>query len=144
MQRIVYKSFELSCLYHNTYIAYMIWHVFRMVHILQRKKAVLVLEDGTSFHGFSFGAEIPVQGEVVFNTGMVSYPESMTDPSYAGQILVFTYPLIGNYGVPEKKEVDGILYSQESEHIHPKAIIVAEYSDRCNHWESVKSLEGFE
>ena len=74
---------------------------------------------------------------------MVSYPESMTDPSYAGQILVFTYPLIGNYGVPEKKEVDGILYSQESEHIHPKAIIVAEYSDRCNHWESVKSLESW-
>ena len=60
----------------------------------------LVLSDGTTFHGKSFGYESPVVGEVVFNTAMNGYPESLTDPSYAGQILVTTFPLIGNYGVP--------------------------------------------
>jgi len=60
----------------------------------------LRLEDGNSFEGKLFGALAPIAGEVVFNTGMVGYPESLTDPSYAGQILVLTYPLVGNYGVP--------------------------------------------
>ena len=63
----------------------------------------LVLEDGTTFMGNSFGAEASISGEVVFNTGMVGYPESLTDPSYKGQILVLTYPLIGNYGVPSQE-----------------------------------------
>ena len=62
--------------------------------------AKLILEDGTCFSGKSFGYEKSVSGEIVFNTGMVGYPESITDPSYTGQILTFTYPLIGNYGVP--------------------------------------------
>ena len=67
---------------------------------MTKKKAYLILEDGTTFQGFSFGASVPVSGEVVFNTAMTSYPESLTDPSYCGQILVPTFPLIGNYGVP--------------------------------------------
>ena len=69
----------------------------------QKTKAKLILEDGTEFIGYSFGYEETTNGEVVFNTGMVGYPETMTDPSYRGQILVCTYPLIGNYGIPRKK-----------------------------------------
>ncbi|MDA4118006.1 MAG: hypothetical protein OK455_06650, partial [Thaumarchaeota archaeon] len=70
------------------------------------RPAVLLLEDGTLFLGRGFGAEATVVGELVFNTGMVGYPESMTDPSYSGQVLCFTYPLIGNYGVPDKEDRD--------------------------------------
>lgn len=72
-----------------------------------RRKCNLELADCTMMQGFSFGATTSVSGEVVFNTGMVGYPESLTDPSYAGQILVFTYPLVGNYGIPsdEKDEL---------------------------------------
>lgn len=69
------------------------------------KRASLILDDGTVFRGKSFGYEKPVAGEVVFNTAMTGYPESLTDPSYEGQILVFTYPLIGNYGVPARDTV---------------------------------------
>jgi len=65
-----------------------------------RRKAIIVLEDGTYYTGYGFGATKEIDGEFVFNTGMVGYPESMTDTSYQGQILSFTYPLIGNYGVP--------------------------------------------
>ena len=64
------------------------------------KKVTLILQDGTTFSGFSFGYEGPACGEVVFNTAMSGYPESLTDPSYAGQLMVLTYPLVGNYGVP--------------------------------------------
>ena len=64
------------------------------------KKVTLVLSDGTKFHGSSFGYDSPVAGEVVFNTAMMGYPESLTDPSYAGQMMTLTYPLVGNYGVP--------------------------------------------
>ncbi len=67
---------------------------------MNKKKAILVLADGTRFQGESFGYEHGATGEVVFNTAMAGYPESLTDPSYAGQIVAFTYPLIGNYGVP--------------------------------------------
>lgn len=74
-----------------------------------KKTARLILEDGTQFEGYSFGAETSVSGEVVFNTAMTGYPESLTDPSYSGQILVSTYPLIGNYGVPQFTEQDGLL-----------------------------------
>ena len=66
----------------------------------QFKRAVLILEDGTTFEGKSFGYEASTSGEVVFNTAMTGYPESLTDPSYEGQILVTTYPILGNYGVP--------------------------------------------
>ena len=73
------------------------------------KPSKLILEDGTIFNGFSFGSKKVVTGEVVFNTGMVGYPESLTDPSYRGQILVLTYPLIGNYGIPENEKEDNLL-----------------------------------
>jgi carbamoylphosphate synthase small subunit len=66
------------------------------------RQAELIMANGSSFSGYSFGAHRSVGGEVVFNTGMVGYPESLTDPSYAGQILVITYPLVGNYGVPDE------------------------------------------
>jgi carbamoylphosphate synthase small subunit len=66
---------------------------------------VLLLSDGSSYQGTSFGAEVSVAGEAVFQTGMVGYPESLTDPSYRGQILILTFPLIGNYGVPSRQEV---------------------------------------
>lgn len=64
------------------------------------KNVTLLLSDGTQFHGKSFGYEAPIAGEVVFNTAMMGYPESLTDPSYAGQLMALTYPLVGNYGVP--------------------------------------------
>ena len=68
----------------------------------EEKRARLILEDGTIYEGKSFGYDGPTSGEVVFNTAMTGYPESLTDPSYEGQILVSTYPLLGNYGVPPK------------------------------------------
>ena len=74
----------------------------------KRKRARLVLEDKSFFEGFLFGHPKSVAGEVVFQTGMVGYPEAMTDPSYFGQILTFTYPLIGNYGIPsQEKSTEG-------------------------------------
>ena len=83
----------------------------------ERKAATLVLEDGQEFHGFSFAKEKSVDGEVVFNTGMVGYPETITDPSYRGQILVITYPLVGNYGVPDSDIENGMPKYFESERI---------------------------
>jgi carbamoyl-phosphate synthase small subunit len=104
-------------------------------------KATIILEDGSSFHGFSFGFPSNVSGEVVFNTGMVGYPESLTDPSYSGQILVLTYPLIGNYGIPDNERVNGILKNFESEKIQVKALIVSSHSDHQDHWSGIKTLE---
>src|SRR5512143_2806888 len=86
----------------------------------------LVLEDGSEYAGRLFGAEVPIAGEVVFNTGMVGYPETLTDPSYAGQIVVLTYPLIGNYGVPGREEEDGLLKHFESDRIQVRGLIVAD------------------
>ncbi len=101
---------------------------------------LLVLEDGTEYRGFSFGAERSVAGEVVFNTGMVGYVESLTDPSYTGQILTLTYPLIGNYGVPGDAEAEGLPLFFESGRIHIAALIVSDYSQDCSHWNAVRSL----
>ena len=92
------------------------------------KKIKLVLETKEEFEGFSFGFEKSVSGEVVFSTGMVGYPESLTDPSYKGQILVLTYPLIGNYGVPGKETENGLLKNFESDKIHATALAVSDYS----------------
>ncbi len=92
--------------------------------------AKLILEDGTIFIGYSFGYESPTAGELVFNTAMTGYPESLTDPSYKGQILVLTYPSIGNYGVPDKKLEDGMLQNFESEKIHVSALIISDYSSK--------------
>lgn len=100
----------------------------------------LILEDGTVFNGKSFGHHASVAGEVVFNTAMTGYPESLTDPSYKGQILVSTYPLIGNYGVPGDVEEFGISKNYESDQIHVSAFIVSEYSFEHSHWNAEKSL----
>src|SRR3989338_5835621 len=104
------------------------------------KKARLVLEDGEEFEGFSFGAERSVSGEVVFSTGMVGYPESLTDPSYKGQILALTYPLIGNYGVPGKEAENNLLKNFESDKIQVQALVVSDYSFEYSHWNAKKSL----
>ena len=105
------------------------------------RNVTLLLEDGTAFHGQSFGYEKPVAGEVVFNTAMMGYPESLTDPSYAGQMMVLTYPLVGNYGVPPFSiEQNGIATFMESEKIHAEAIIVSDYSTAYSHWNAKESL----
>ncbi len=105
------------------------------------KKGKLVLKDGHTFEGYVFGAEKPTAGEVVFSTGMVGYPESLTDPSFEGQILTFTFPLIGNYGVPgEKLDKYGISEIFESSRIHARAIAVSEYSENYSHWNAKESL----
>jgi carbamoyl-phosphate synthase small subunit len=107
------------------------------------KKAKLVLEDFTEIAGFSFGFEQSVAGEVVFNTGMVGYPQSFTDPSYRGQILVLTYPLIGNYGVPGDEREQGLLKFFESEKIHISALIIDDYCDKPSHWNSKLTLSAW-
>ena len=105
------------------------------------KKVTLRLDDGTEFHGQSFGYESPVAGEVVFNTAMMGYPESLTDPSYAGQLMVLTYPLVGNYGVPAFTiEDNGLSTFMESHRIHARAIIVSDYSEEYSHWNAKESL----
>ena len=102
--------------------------------------ARLILENGLTFEGISFGANIPTSGEVVFNTGMVGYPESLSDPSYKGQIIVTTYPMIGNYGVPGKKMQDSIALNFESEKIQCSGLIVTDYSEKYSHWDGKKTL----
>lgn len=105
------------------------------------KNVTLILDDGTRFHGKSFGYDRPVAGEVVFNTAMTGYPESLTDPSYAGQLMVLTYPLVGNYGVPPfTVETDGIATFMESDRIYAEAIIVSDYSTNYSHWNAKESL----
>ena len=112
-------------------------------------KLKLILKDGTEVTGESFGF-IPkkkdwfVDGEVVFNTGMVGYPETFTDPSYRGQILVCTYPMIGNYGIPGECKLDTNLSKRfESMKVHLRGIIISEYSEEYSHWEAKKSLADF-
>lgn len=95
--------------------------------------AQLILQDGTAYHGWSFGYHQSRDGEVVFNTGMVGYPEMLTDPSYRGQILTLTYPLVGNYGVPDTATL-------ESNHIQVSGLIVSEYTEQYSHWEAKQSL----
>lgn len=105
------------------------------------KNVTLLLSDGTKFHGKSFGYEAPVAGEVVFNTAMMGYPESLTDPSYAGQLMTLTYPLVGNYGVPPFSfEENGLPTYMESDKIHASAIIVSDYCETYSHWNANESL----
>ncbi len=106
----------------------------------EKKIARLILEDGSEFSGFTFGYEKNTTGEVVFNTGMVGYPETMTDPSYRGQILIFTYPLIGNYGIPDYERENNLLKYFESEQIHCRGVIVSDYSSDYSHWNAKRSL----
>lgn len=96
-------------------------------------KTKLVLKDGTTYEGKSFGAPISAAGEVVFATGMTGYPQALTDPSYRGQILIMTYPLVGNYGVPAQSE-------WESDRIHVSGLIVSNYIDTPSHFQSEQTL----
>jgi len=98
----------------------------------ERSRATLVLEDGAAFSGWSFAGEGEVAGEVVFTTSMVGYQETITDPSYRGQILLFTYPLIGNYGV--------IAGDDESRKVQAAAVLVREYTPHPSNWASERSL----
>ena len=100
----------------------------------------LVLEDGSVFVGRAFGFPRSVSGEVVFNTGMVGYPEALTDPSYKGQILVLTYPLIGNYGVPKDRDVDDFGGPFESAGVQISGLVVSEVSVHHNHWNATMGL----
>ena len=106
------------------------------------RKVTLQLSDGTEFHGKSFGYEQPVAGEVVYNTAMMGYPESLTDPSYAGQLLTMTFPLVGNYGVPPFtfNKQTGLPDFMESDRIYASALIVSDYSEQYSHWNAVESL----
>ena len=96
------------------------------------RNVTLILDDGSRFSGKSFGYEKPA---------MTGYPESLTDPSYAGQLMTLTYPLVGNYGVPPFTiEPNGLATFMESEKIHAEAIIVSDYSSEYSHWNAVESL----
>jgi ornithine carbamoyltransferase len=105
------------------------------------RRGALVLEDGTRFEGTLFGAERSVSGETVFQTGMVGYPESLTDPSYSGQLLCMTYPLVGNYGVPpQERDEHGLLSHFESSRIHAQALVVQDYCEEPSHWRCEQTL----
>ncbi|KAK5746680.1 Multifunctional pyrimidine synthesis protein CAD [Elasticomyces elasticus] len=105
------------------------------------ERATFTIKDGPIFHGKSFGAKANISGEAVFTTSLVGYPESMTDPSYRGQILVFTQPLIGNYGVPgAMRDEFGLLKYFESPNIQAAAIVVADVAVKYSHWTAVESL----
>lgn len=103
--------------------------------------ATLLLQDGTIFRGEPFGADRDSDGEVVFTTNMAGYPESLTDPSFRGQILVFTYPLVGNYGVPaEKDDARGLPETLEGDRVHVRGIVVSQESRFRSHHLAQKSL----
>ena len=109
---------------------------------LNQKRGKLSLNNGLEFEGFSFGADVSSSGELVFNTGMMGYLETLTDPSYSGQILVITYPLVGNYGVPKPDE-SKMEWPFESDKIQVKGLIVSEYSLKNSHHDSIKSLSNW-
>jgi len=104
--------------------------------------AYLHLADGSTHVGKSFGKHAPVSGEVVFSTGMVGYTEGLTDPSYAGQILTLTTPMVGNYGVPDRTIIDehGLPKYFESHKIHATGLLVQDYSHHYSHWNAASSL----
>lgn len=104
------------------------------------KSIKLVLEDGTEFKGKSFGFEKSISGEVVFNTAMTGYPESLTDPSYKGQILTLTFPLVGNYGVPSDQKEDEMFKFLESYRLHIQGLVISDYSEEYSHWNASRSL----
>lgn len=107
---------------------------------MEYKKIKIILEDGTEIAGKSFGAERSIAGEVVFNTAMTGYPESLTDPSYKGQILVLTYPIVGNYGVPVKIKENELDKFFESSELHISGLVISDYSEEYSHWNAEKSL----
>jgi len=107
----------------------------------KNKKAILVLEDGTVFNGCGFGATGKTTGEVVFSTGMVGYPEALTDPSYKGQILTLTYPLVGNYGVPPVTLNLGLPLYFESDRIQVRGLLIHELCREPFHWAQTRTLD---
>ncbi|MBR6858030.1 MAG: glutamine-hydrolyzing carbamoyl-phosphate synthase small subunit [Bacteroidales bacterium] len=108
---------------------------------MTRKPAKLLLGNGQALEGWSFGYDGPTTGEVVFSTSMVGYPESLTDPSFEGQILCVSYPLVGNYGIPDMAAgPDGLALRAESERIHVRGLVIADYSENYSHWDAVESL----
>jgi carbamoyl-phosphate synthase small subunit len=107
----------------------------------KNKKAILVLEDGTFFTGHGFGAARKISGEVVFSTSMVGYPEALTDPSYKGQILTLTYPLVGNYGVPPYDLNLGLPLYFESDRIQTSGLIIHDLCKDPYHWASTRTLD---
>lgn len=107
-------------------------------------RATFTIRDGPVFHGTSFGAKSNISGEAVFTTSLVGYPESLTDPSYRGQILVFTQPLIGNYGVPSSaRDESGLLKYFESPNIQAVGVVVADVAEQYSHWTAVESLSSW-
>ncbi|XDV30140.1 hypothetical protein PO909_033124 [Leuciscus waleckii] len=118
------------------------WRTSTRLLSFKTQTAHLVLEDGTKIKGYSFGHDQSAAGELVFNTGLVGYPEALTDPSYRGQILTLTYPIVGNYGVPNTQELDelGLRKNVESDRIQVSGLLVQDYSHEYSHWNSVKSL----
>lgn len=111
------------------------------LNTLKKRKAVLVLEDGSYFFGNGFGAVKRASGEIVFSTSMVGYPEALTDPSYKGQILTLTYPLVGNYGVPPSDFEFGISKYFESENIKVEGLVIHELCENPYHWASTRTLD---
>ena len=108
---------------------------------MTRTKAELRLGNGRVLEGWSFGYDGPATGEVVFSTSMVGYPESLTDPSFQGQILCVSYQLVGNYGTPDMcTGPDGLSLHAESERIHVRGLVIADYSENYSHWDAVESL----
>src|SRR5215218_7650351 len=99
-----------------------------------------MLEDGTVFDGIGFGYPSEIAGEVVFNTGMVGYTETLTDPSYRGQILTLTYPLVGSYGVPAPRQTGSIDGPYEADRIQLQGLVVQNYVERYSHYAAVRSL----
>uniref|UniRef100_A0A672MUN1 Carbamoyl-phosphate synthase 1 n=1 Tax=Sinocyclocheilus grahami TaxID=75366 RepID=A0A672MUN1_SINGR len=118
------------------------WRTSTRLLSMKAQTAHLVLEDGTKMKGYSFGHDHSAAGELVFNTGLVGYPEALTDPSYRGQILTLTYPIVGNYGVPNTQQLDelGLKKNVESDRIQVSGLLVQDYSSEYSHWNSVKSL----
>jgi carbamoyl-phosphate synthase small subunit len=104
------------------------------------KPIKLILEDGTELTGKSFGSEKSIAGEVVFSTAMTGYPESLTDPSYKGQVLVLTYPLVGNYGVPSDFQENELFKYLESDRLHISGLVISDYSTEYSHWNAGRSL----
>src|SRR5204862_1381763 len=107
-------------------------------NLTEKKKVYLRLENGCVFTGYSFGKYERAEGEVVFNTGMTGYPEALTDPSYSGQILCFTFPIIGNYGVP--KFTKDIFSKFESSKIQVRGVIISDYSFHYSHFDANESF----
>lgn len=108
--------------------------------MIETQSACLILEDGTVFEGASFGYPQSVAGEVVFSTGMTGYPEALTDPSFFGQILIFTFPLLGNYGMPASGDQQEIFENYESLKGQVSAVIVENYSEYYSHHTATTSL----